>query len=85
MVNLLGPILINRWFAVKEGLMMGIQMAFVGLAGAVLQPVASFLIEKTGWQNAYFLIGGGTFLVVLLTSFFLLRNRDVYKRQGLYN
>lgn len=75
LVNLLGPILINRWFAVKEGLMMGIQMAFVGLAGAVLQPVASFLIEKTGWQNAYFLIGGGTFLVVLLTSFFLLRNR----------
>lgn len=35
LVNLLGPILINRWFAVKEGLMMGIQMAFVGLAGAV--------------------------------------------------
>lgn len=75
LVNLLGPILINRWFAVKEGLMMGIQMAFVGLAGAVLQPVASFLIEKTGWRNAYFLIGGGTLLVVLLTSFFLLRNR----------
>lgn len=75
LVNLLGPILINRWFAVKEGLMMGIQMAFVGLAGAVLQPVASFLIEKAGWRNAYFLIGGGTLLVVLLTSFFLLRNR----------
>lgn len=73
LVNLLGPILINRWFAAKEGLMMGIQMAFVGLAGALLQPAASVLIEHAGWRSAYLLIGGGVLIVVMLAAFFLLR------------
>ncbi|MCJ7835642.1 MFS transporter [Cuneatibacter sp. NSJ-177] len=75
LVNLMGPILINRWFARKAGTMMGIQMAFVGLFGAVLQPLTSRIIHQSGWRNAYFFIGGLTFLAVVLTAFFLLRNR----------
>ncbi|WP_367941369.1 MFS transporter [Enterocloster citroniae] len=75
LVSLLGPILINRWFTKNAGLMMGIQMAFVGLFGAVLQPAASNIIFRQGWRTAYFLMGGAAFLVVILTSLILLRNK----------
>lgn len=34
LVSLLGPILINRWFAGNTGMMLGLQMAFVGLFGS---------------------------------------------------
>lgn len=73
-VNLLGPIMINRWFAKNTGLMLGIQMACVGLFGAVLQPVTANIIADNGWRSAYFLIGGLTFVVVSVTAVFLLRN-----------
>ena len=73
-VNLLGPILINRWFASNAGMMMGIQMAFVGLFGAVLQPLASKIISDKGWRTAYLYIGVLSLVVVLLTAFALLKN-----------
>lgn len=73
-VNLLGPILINRWFTKNVGLMMGIQMACVSLFGAVLQPVTSAIIEEGGWRSAYFIVGGISFLVIILAALFLLRN-----------
>lgn len=80
LVNLLGPILINRWFSKNEGTMLGIQMAFVGLFGAVLQPVTSNIITQYGWRTGYFFIGGITFIVVLLTAFILLRNKPEDKQ-----
>ncbi|MBS7007520.1 MFS transporter [Anaerostipes sp.] len=79
LVNLLGPILINRWFSKNAGTMLGIQMAFVSLFGAVLQPVTSNIITQYGWRTGYFFIGGITFAVVLLTAFILLKNRPEEK------
>ncbi len=74
LVSLLGPILIHRWFSKNAGLMMGIQMAFVGIFGTVLQPVTSKIIAADGWRAGYFAIGGVTFAVVVLTSLILLKN-----------
>lgn len=73
-VNLLGPIMINRWFAKNTGLMLGIQMACVGLFGAVLQPVTAGIIASDGWRRAYFMIGGLAFVVVTITAVLLLRD-----------
>lgn len=75
LVSLLGPILINRWFSKNAGLMLGIQMAFVGLFGAVLQPFTSVLIATDGWRYSYFIIGGMTFVVVIAAAILLLRNK----------
>lgn len=75
LVSLLGPILINRWFAKNAGMMMGIQMAFVGLFGAVFQPVTSNIISGRGWRSGYIYIGGAAFIVVVLTALILLKNR----------
>ncbi len=73
--TLLGPILINRWFVKNKGLIMGIQMAFVGLFGAVLEPVTAKLISRNGWRYAYFIIGSITFVVVVIASILFIRNR----------
>ncbi len=75
LVSLLGPILINRWFSKKQGLIMGMHMAFVGLFGAVLQPVTSSIISQKGWRAGYYIIGGVTFIIVIITSLLLLRNK----------
>lgn len=75
LANLLGPILINRWFAKNTGLMLGIQMAFVGLFGTVSQPMTSDFIVRNGWRNAYFILGGITLIAVLLSTVFFLRNK----------
>lgn len=55
--------------------MLGLQMAFVGLFGAVLQPFTSGLIQVSGWRDAYFMVGGGSFLILFFVSLLLLRNR----------
>ena len=56
--------------------MLGIQMAFVGLFGAVLQPFTSVLTSlPDGWRYSYFIIGGLTFVVVIAAAILLLRNK----------
>lgn len=75
LVNLLGPILLNRWFPQNTGFFIGIQMAFVSLFGAIIQPWTSDLIATRGWRTAYFVIGVITFIVVLISSIIFLHNR----------
>ena len=75
LVNLLGPILVNRWFYKNTGTILGIQAAFVGLFGAVLQPVTSNMIEVKGWRETYFSMGLSALCVMLLAVTFFIRNR----------
>lgn len=75
LVNLLGPILVNRWFSKNTGTILGVQSAFVGLFGAVLQPMTSNIIEARGWRSAYFSMGILALCVMLLATAFLIRNR----------
>lgn len=75
LISLLGPILINRWFPHNTGLILGIQMAFVWLFAAVLQPITSRLIETGGWRGAYFFAGLITFFVVVAAALLLLRDQ----------
>lgn len=84
LVNLLGPILINRWFSSNVGMLLGIQMAFVGVFGAALQPAASRIIESRGWRQAYFVIGGAVFAVVVIIALVFLRNRPSDMGTGPY-
>lgn len=75
LVNLLGPILVNRWFYKNTSTILGIQAAFVGLFGAVLQPVTSNMIEVKGWRETYFSVGLLALCVMLLATTFFIRNR----------
>lgn len=74
LTNLLGPVLINRWFVKNNGLMIGILMGFVGLFAAVLQPLTTFFISSNGWRFAYIVLGSITFIVVSLSVLFFIKN-----------
>ncbi len=78
LVNLLGPILINRWFHKNIGTILGIQAAFVGLFGAVLQPMTSTMIGTKGWRAAYFSMGLLSLCVMLLATVFLIRSKPIH-------
>lgn len=74
LVNLLAPVLINRFFPDNTGFILGLHMAFVWIFAAVLQPVTSSVIESFGWRNAYFFDGLITFIAVC-GALFILKDR----------
>ncbi len=45
--------LINRWFAKRAGVMLGICMAFTGVGGMVWSTVGGMLINSIGWSATY--------------------------------
>lgn len=45
--------LINNWFLAKHGLVTSLVFSFGGVAGAVLSPIVSSLMETRGWQAGY--------------------------------
>ena len=74
LVNLLGPILINRWFPHRTGMILGILMACVGVFGAVLQSVISQMIQNYGWRTAYSALGFASFVIGSGSALLLLEN-----------
>jgi len=66
------PVVLNNWFATKNGLVIGIAMAASGLAGAVFSPVLSSLIVSMGWRKTAVFNGVSAFLLIVLPTLFLL-------------
>lgn len=57
LVNLLGPVLVNRWFKKNVGVVMGLLMMITSLMGALFQPTLTNMIASIGWRNTYFYFG----------------------------
>lgn len=79
LVNLVGPVLINRWFKSKTGTALGILMACVGLFGAFLQPLVLNMINSIGWQQTYMYVGIGIAAVIILVNLFAIKNKPADK------
>lgn len=54
-----------RRFDHKLGFSLGLALMGVGLGGAVLPPLAQFLLSEFGWRTAYVALGVLTFVVTL--------------------
>ncbi|MCJ7837517.1 MFS transporter [Cuneatibacter sp. NSJ-177] len=67
------PIIISNWFRKKEGMAMGVVMAFSGVGGTILNPVISAIMEHFGWRQAYLAVGVIGAAVVLPFTLFVLR------------
>jgi MFS family permease len=68
------PTLINRWFADKAAMFLGIAVSFTGIGGVVFNPVGQALISSLGWQDAYralalIVLCGIPFMWLLVRSF----------------
>lgn len=74
LVNLLGPVLVNRWFAKNIGLVMGLMMMITSLLGAVFQPVLTNMISNNGWRFTYIGFGAFALVVMLVIGIVFLKN-----------
>lgn len=74
LVNLLGPVLINRWFVKNVGLVMGLMMTITSILGAIFQPTLANLIDTKGWRFTYSGFGIFALILILIVGFFLLKN-----------
>jgi len=61
--------LINRWFAKRAGVMLGICMAFTGVGGMVWSTVGGLLIGSIGWSATYLVFAVLSALCLPVTLF----------------
>lgn len=73
------PTLVNRWFHVKVGLMMGICTAASGIGGMLFSPLIAWLITDFGWRMAYAACGLLIICVVSPVLALLLRSHPADK------
>lgn len=75
------PTLINRWFRVKVGLLMGVCSAASGVGGIIFNPIGAAIITGYGWRWAY--IAFGLLVLLVNTPLLLLFLRDRPSDKGL--
>ena len=67
--------LLSRWFARRQGSVMGLAFSGMGVGILVLGPLAQWLITNHGWRQAYLLIGAGTIAALVPLAWFGIRDR----------
>lgn len=75
------PTLINRWFRVKVGLLMGVCSAASGVGGMLFNPIGASVITNYGWHWAY--IGFGLLVLLVDTPLLAILLRDRPSDMGL--
>ena len=61
--------LINRWFAKRAGVLLGVVMAFTGVGGVVWSTVGGILIQQIGWSATYLVFAVLSALTIPVTLF----------------
>lgn len=51
------PLLVNNWFAKRNGLAIGLTAAFASLVAAAVNPIGGALIESIGWRDTRAIMG----------------------------
>ncbi|MGD9118640.1 MAG: MFS transporter [Dehalococcoidia bacterium] len=59
---------VSKWFDKNRGIALGIANTGSRLGEATVAPVAAFLIRDLGWRNAYRIIGGVSWLIIIPLS-----------------
>lgn len=67
------PLIINNWFKVKVGTVLGTAMAFMGIGGAIFAQITGILIEEIGWRSTYMVLGVIVAVLILPFSIFVIR------------
>lgn len=63
-------LLINNWFIAKHGIVTSLVFSFGGVAGAILSPIISGLMETRGWQTGY-IVQAFLYLIFALPALFI--------------
>lgn len=71
--TVMAPIIIDKWFYKKQGTLVGVAIACVGITSAILSPILTALIASAGWQTALMTLGALIAVVVGGCGFLLIR------------
>lgn len=77
--------IVNGWFEEKNGLAMSLSFGMSGIAGAILSPIFTALIEQAGWDVAFIIKGlviGAFCLSALLYPYALNPREEGYLPYG---
>ena len=66
---------ISNWFVARRGAAMSGALLGTAVGGAVMSPVATWIIINYGWRNAFVLAGLEIIFIVIPTIYFLIRTR----------
>ncbi|MBB6446213.1 MFS transporter [Bacillus benzoevorans] len=78
------PLIINNWFKVKMGTVLGLSMTFMGIGGAISAPIAGYLIETIGWRPSYMVLGAIVAVITLPFTIFVIRKDPKEKNMTAY-
>lgn len=67
--------MITNWFQKKRGLAMSIAMTGIGLGGAVLSPIVTWILEKYDWKMGYRFLALLMVVIALPISAFIMRKK----------
>ena len=80
MFVLVGPTLIQNWFAEKyRGKMLGIAAAFTGIGTFIWATLFTGLITSMGWQTAYLINGIIAGVLMIPMAFFVIKSSQKIK------
>ncbi len=74
-VTLLLPTMVNRWFAVRVGTILGMLGLVEGLSDTVFNTVGSMIIQQYSWRMCQFIWAGAILVIGLPATIFLFRNK----------
>lgn len=75
---LLVPVMFGRWFSKNVGTLIGVGMAMTGLGGMLWSPIATSIIQSSGYQTAY-LMYAGLSAIIGIPCALLIRSRPSEK------
>src|SRR5512138_658191 len=60
----LGAVVVNRWFSVRRGMVLGALTASTATGQLLFLPLLARLAEHTGWRSALYLVGAAALATV---------------------
>ena len=76
--NLVVNVTLGKWFVERRGRAVALAGMGISLAGIVLPPLATFLVDSFGWRSAWQLLGAGAALLTLPMALVMRRSPEDY-------
>ena len=67
--------ILNNWFHIKRGLVVGISFMGSGIGGLIFNPITGYIIVNYGWRSAYQFLSIVIFAIVVPITFFVLKQK----------
>ena len=71
-----------KWFPERRGLVTGIMVMGYGAGGALIAPLAGYLIHRFGWRDTFAILGAGFLAVTVAGASFLRNPPEGWKPKG---